>query len=247
MADVMGLFLDVYTRRARLYPALLVVLPIAMPLVAWFPPPKVGWGALLGIAVWSGGAMLVTQISRVWGKAVERDLFEAWGGIPTTVLLSHRGNANTVLLAQRHRKLRQLLPDVVLPTHAEECTAPLAAAQAYDACVTWLRSKTRDHSAFPLLFEENCNYGFRRNLVGLKPLGITVSGISLLACLLTVCIDIVRDSVPISPVLVVGLVLSLAFLLAWLLWLRDAWVKPTAYAYAEQLLATIDQLEADQR
>ena len=34
---------------------------------------------------------------------------------------------------------------------------------------------------FPLVYEENCNYGFRRNMFGLRPIGIAVSVIAAVA------------------------------------------------------------------
>ena len=45
----------------------------------------------------------------------------------------------------------------------------------YEEVVTSLREATRDTSRFPLVFAENANYGFRRNLWGLRPIGTAVA------------------------------------------------------------------------
>ena len=46
--------------------------------------------------------------------------------------------------------------------------------------MTSLREATRDTSRFPLVFAENANYGFRRNLWGLRPIGTGVAVVLLL-------------------------------------------------------------------
>ena len=70
-----------------------------------------------------------------------------------------------------HKKLSELLNGTAIPTPQDEKRDPERADQVYDACVSCLIERTRDKTRFRLLFEENCNYGFRRNLWGMKPLG----------------------------------------------------------------------------
>lgn len=40
---------------------------------------------------------------------------------------------------------------------------------------------TPDHRKFPLVIEENINYGFRRTFWGMKPYGLTIAGLFTLA------------------------------------------------------------------
>ena len=49
------------------------------------------------------------------------------------------------------------------------------AREAYEAAAAYLREQTRDRKAYPLVYEALCEYGFRRNLWGLKPIGLTFS------------------------------------------------------------------------
>jgi hypothetical protein len=44
-----------------------------------------------------------------------------------------------------------------------------------------LRSKSTDHTAFPLAFAENKNYGFERNLLGIRLEGLVASSASVQA------------------------------------------------------------------
>ena len=45
-----------------------------------------------------------------------------------------------------------------------------------------MRQNTRDIKRFPLLFVENVTYGFRRNLFGLKRIGLGINAIVVVAC-----------------------------------------------------------------
>src|SRR5262245_59320126 len=91
---------DAYTRIARLKPALLVVLPAALTVLAWFPDARLG--AVWAIVVASGGTYLMAQVARVRGKAKEPELFAKFGGHPTVKRLKQLDTPNMVSL-QRWR------------------------------------------------------------------------------------------------------------------------------------------------
>ncbi len=67
------------------------------------------------------------------------------------------------------------MPGVTLPSPEAEATDPEAADSLYDSAVQWLIPQTRSGGRFPLVFQENVNYGFRRNLWGLRPIGLAVA------------------------------------------------------------------------
>lgn len=46
--------------------------------------------------------------------------------------------------------------------------------------ISWLRANTRNKETFPLVYEENINYGFKKNMMRLKPIGITINIIAIL-------------------------------------------------------------------
>src|SRR3954454_24014593 len=66
-------------------------------------------------------------------------------------------------------------------TAEEEARDPQAADRANEAGCAWLLAQTRDRKRFALLFEENVNYGFRRNFWAIKPLALTASIVTLAA------------------------------------------------------------------
>jgi hypothetical protein len=55
-----------------------------------------------------------------------------------------------------------------MPTAEEEAKDETAADLAFEAAASWLREHTRDKSRLGLLFQRNVDYGFRRNLTGLR-------------------------------------------------------------------------------
>jgi hypothetical protein len=233
--------MDTYTRRARLYPVYLLFLPVALPIVALSWRPSSWWGRLVGLAVACGLPLLAAQFGRSAGKRKEPALYAAWGGPPTTVMLRHRTSGNPFALARRHDLIRRAT-GIRLPSAAEEEADPQNADAAYETAVAALRERTRNPDEFPLVFDEVCSYGFRRNLWGHRTLGITlaVGGalIALGAAVLGV-IGVVRVSVPAA--LVVAIVDATGAIL-WARMVTEEWVRQTADAYAERLLSSAERL-----
>jgi hypothetical protein len=169
---------DEYTRKARLAPALFVTLPIFLAAISFFPD-QISLTIIPSLLVCFGVMRFLSQIARDRGKAIEADLYESWGGTPTTNLLRHRSNQNKLELDVIHNKLHELTGQKI-PSIDEENAAPDIADQTYEVCIKSLIAKTRDRNQFSLLFEENCTYGFRRNLLGLKIAGIIISALSMI-------------------------------------------------------------------
>lgn len=232
---------DSYVRRARLQPAMIVALPVAIAALAWSSEANPGWGALWGLFVFCGGTALVAQLARDRGRTKEPTLFHAWGGKPTTRLLRHRDTTNPTLLERRHDKLRALVPGITIPTVEQEGADPESADTVYDACTAFLLEKTRKKDDFPLVFEENCNYGFRRNLWGMKPLGVVISLGGTVAVVLLLIANL-RSGVALSPMILACTLVNLSLFLGWLVWIKPTWVRIPAEAYAERLLAACDTL-----
>jgi len=235
--------LDTYTRRARLSAALVVVLPLALSTLMFFPNEFTLLGVIVSLLVCCGGTALLAQVGRDMGKGKEENLFTSWdGGKPTTRILRHRTAPNLMVLAQRHKKLQELLPDLSIPTEADEAANPKKADEAYEVCIALLRGKTRDKKKFPLVFEENCNYGFRRNLWGMKPIGVAISvlGFLLAGGVIVAKFWFLKSSIP--PLAIMCGIVNFLLLILWIFLFTPAWVKVPADAYAERLLESCENL-----
>lgn len=160
---------DAYTLKARIAPALLVLLPLLALTFAWFPElsslPGLSVAAACGLGL---GLILETQVRRE-GQVLQDRLFKEWGAAPTTMLLRHRDvTINSIDKARYHHRLQQVVPRLVMPALDEEARDPEAADDQYKTATAWLRERTRDTSKFPVVAGENASYGFHRNLCALQ-------------------------------------------------------------------------------
>ncbi len=235
----MKLSFDTYTIKARLTPALLTALPISFAISVAVSAEKWWEHALWLLLVESGGAMALVQFGRDLGKRKEPTLFEKWGGAPTTRLLRHRDTDISATTKQRyHTKLQELLPELHMPTSEEESKKPQEADEIYTSAVRFLREKTRDQSKYNVLFDELASYGFRRNLYGMKPIGIFLS---VFGIILSGLLAVELSSLTIVNIYgLIGSVGSVIILTLWLVVITSDWVRSVADAYAHQLLASLE-------
>jgi hypothetical protein len=223
-------------------PALLVVAPGIVSVGAWIP--SLSWSAVFGVAGALGLFLWMSQLARDRGKRLEPQLFAKWGGKPTTVMLRYSARQLPEQQKMRyHAFLKRAVHGIKLPSLKEESSNPTKADEAYEAAVAWLLTRTRDKKPFALIFEENMNYGFRRNLLGMKPIALLV-GFSSLVVNLVLSIFAFKQSaaLPIYGALVT-LYVSI-HILGISLAVNGGWVKTAALAYATQLLAACDVLPA---
>jgi hypothetical protein len=234
--------LDNYDRNARLKPALLTILPASL-LAAGL---GAGFSAALGILTGSlttiGFTFVLAQFARDAGGRKEPYLFQLWGGRPTTVKLRHRSKlVNPHTLARYHAVAAGLIGKPI-PTPSEEQADPLAADFVYESVVDLLRIKTRDKKKFPLVFTELVNYGFRRNLWGMKPVGLTLASVCIAVQLLVFTRKIVATG-SVDPILLVMTVANALAILSWIFLIGPDWVRRVAEEYADRLLEATASLE----
>jgi hypothetical protein len=242
---------DQYRKKARLLPVRLLVLPVVLGagvLVITLTGnlnvfERLGVGALTGLLSSFGLNSLLEQFGRDQGKKKEPQLWASWGGSPTTQMLRHRDRtmSNRTMRQRYHEKLASLLSNVHIPTSKEEANDPAGADNVYEACTRYLINQTRDTEKFSLIFEENINYGFRRNLWGMRPAGIMLAVIGIIVALCTTYLAWIKT----DPLWIVGAgatIVNTCFLVWWILRITPSWVFVPAKAYAERLLEACDSL-----
>ena len=225
-------------------PTYLTLLPLAVGLQVWLPEEALleRLGAIL-IAP-APISVLLAQLGRDRGYRLQKRLWTDWGGPPTTQMLRHRRtDGNPVTRRLHHTRIGQLFPDLHMPTPDEEKANPQAADDIYEAATKEVINATRDREMFPLVYKENVNYGLRRNLLGLRPLGLILSiggAVVCLARLLSSEHPVSALASSIDWILACGSCLALAGLWAW--WIRPSWVRIPADAYAERLFESLSVL-----
>jgi hypothetical protein len=234
-----GQLFDHYSFRARLQPALLTLLPAEIGIFAWTGPGVKWQSALWTLFGTLGGTFFLAILARNLGKQIEPGLWLSWGGSPTTQLLRHAGPGNPVLRERWHKFLSKLLGKP-LPTQAEELADPKAADEIYIAGVKLLINKTRDVKKFHLLYKENVQYGYCRNLYAMRLMGLSFSLFGSAACLAAGLWNAHVGDPKIYPW--VCLAADLIFLAWWVFVIKPAWVRVPAFAYAERLLESVENL-----
>jgi hypothetical protein len=174
--------IDRYTISARFLPAALVGAPLAFGAYTWAP---FNLGLAKGAAatfVMAALAYMLSHATRNAGRVLEERLWPQWGGAPSITFLRHRDSAIDPVTKARYRQALLALQAVPSwPTPEEESADPAGADQVYAAASTWLRGRTRDRKIFPLVFEENVNYGYLRNLLACRTWGLAACALCLIS------------------------------------------------------------------
>lgn len=84
-----------------------------------------------------------------------------------------------------YRKLASFEPEFSSFGLGEEHWEKSITEELCDSVVAWLRAKTRDKSLYSLVFEENINYGFIKNMRRIKPIGLVLNIIAVLLIIIT--------------------------------------------------------------
>jgi hypothetical protein len=238
----LNLITDSYDRPARLYPALLLIAPIVVVAVAIMSEDLTVLKTLGTLAAGCGGAFLLSQLARDSGKKREKELFEQWGGLPSVAIFRHRDpRLNEITKSRYHKKLASLVPEANAPSVADEQADPVRADRVYAAWSTYLRVNTRDTKKYALLFRENVNYGYRRNVFGLRLIGIIISVFSCVVSAIWLYLQYASTG-RVSAEIAGAFLFAFAFLLLWVFRFSSSWVRVPADAYAERLAETTESV-----
>ncbi len=195
---------------------------------------------LSSLGVTAALSYLFSQIGRDSGKRKENELWDSWGGTPTEQLFSYKNDIIDEQTKNRyHQKMSKILdPNITIDYKSAQ---PDILKDIYKSWTKYLIGRTRDTKKFSLLFNELTNYGFRRNLWGLK----TVSLVFICICLCGNYIYSILTSKTVDmlnyPIAFwVSEVILIILILFWVFIINKTWVKIPAFSYAERLLETID-------
>ncbi|PZP55021.1 MAG: hypothetical protein DI586_08145 [Micavibrio aeruginosavorus] len=235
-----------YSFTARLQPALLAILPVPVAIYLLVPELETRAATFVSILGYFGGSILLTHIGRNLGKSRESKLFREWGGKPSVTMLRHSDRRlNAISKARYHKFLAQNIPNFSLPDLNSENGNKVKADEAYSSASDWLVAKTRDKEKFPLVYEENINYGFRRNYWGLKWVALSCD------CILLVIIIIPQMAISynffdwlfsFNNEQKIVLVVTIIHFALTLFITSAGWVKTMAESYAKQLISSCDSI-----
>ena len=251
MIEALSSMFDPYDRKARLAPALLCGLPLFVSVVLLIPEVGAVWAAVGGLVLYCGGATFLVQVGRDRGKTLEPKLYASWGGKPSVAMLRHADTRLSASTKNRYREfLQRVVPELALASSEDERASPEEAEDGYESANSWLLARTRARERFGLLFRENINYGFRRNVWALRPWAFGLEAAAIVV-IWVVALDSWTGELT-TTIRAVGaevwasLVLTVVHGFFFAIKIREGWVRIAAEAYAQQLLAACDVLESDQ-
>jgi hypothetical protein len=225
---------DRYSIMARQRPALLMLFPALVGAVVMLPSLQSWWATLLAVTGTCGVSMAMSEFAQGKGKALEPGLISLWDKLPSVAMLRHRDSRLDSHTKCRYKAfLAANVPGLIFPDAAVEAASPAFADDVYQSAT--------NKKIFGLLFEKNISYGFRRNMLGLRHLGIAVS----LLALAGTAIAAIHDTIvarQIDGTLIFGTFVALAAFSFWTMVVKPRWVEIAATAYSRELLAACDTL-----
>lgn len=242
MEEILSIF-SKYELKARVFPAFLVLLPIGFTALIWYPDLISLSGSFYIIIFIVSILFFLAKIARERGKTIQAKLLKEWDGFPSTRMLHHSDNSiDSVTKKRYHLYLQNTIPGIEIPTLEQELENPTYYEQQYTSAVNWLIENTRDNDH---LLQDNINYGFSQNLLGIKFLGI-------LCCIIAIIINIFAAyqshninllAMPLEIWL--SILINFLFLLLWIFYVNKKWVRSSSEAYARILLSTCENNSQD--
>jgi hypothetical protein len=239
---MMSGLIDRYVLGARVAPVAVVAFSLFLAISAWIPFAQWPIKLLGGSAFLALGAFVLAQLARDAGKSIEAPLWASWGGPPTVRMLRHRDSTiapgSKALL---HRHLIDLGIVDWLPSEAEERADPDRADAAYLTCADWLRRKAlelKSKPPFDVVHSENISYGYRRNILGIKPYGIGIVSVALIMTVVAFFFD-KRPFIELCGIAILATYLGLG--------VTEGSLKRAADEYSKRLLDAAQSLRPDRR
>lgn len=112
----------------------------------------------------------------------------------------------------------------------------------YDRCANWTRDSTRDSE---LLFEDNVSYGFRRNLLGLKPFGLAANATAVIFASLLAYRSHQTNEWYSPTTLFIVLAIATIHALLFLTFVNRALVVQASDTYLNRIISSCQKLMAD--
>lgn len=240
-------FFDVYSIRARLFPAIIAAAPSLAALTLLISWKSFGLSNLIATVGMLVLLFAIADFARARGRAIEGKLYAEHGGIPSITMFRRDDETIDAGSKDRYRAFLAGKLAVIAPSPAEESANQAAADAFYGQCGNWLRQNTRDTKKFPILFGENITYGFRRNLLGLKVLALYLNVFVVMVCTFILWRQMWDTNTPQGSRITVVLVVAAAHAAYMFLAVSRTAVWDASKAYGRELILSCESFLAESR
>lgn len=146
-----------------------------------------------------------------------------------------------ITLKRYYRKIAEFEPEFSEFTKVELNNAQgTITTNLCESVVTWLKANTRDNKMFRLVYEENINYGFIRNMYNLKNIGIIFNCIALTLLGIFFFTTFLESSKPTMLLMVIEIATHIIVTVYLFTAITKKKVEVSAKRYAKALIETID-------
>lgn len=236
MKEYFSLF-GTYNLRARISPGIILATPVIVNLYLLIPALRnLGAIVLIMIVCFSLCNLIITCNRTARSKAKQKCFPN---GMPAqTMLLPSCNRLNFISKKRYYEIFKEKLPDFSIHDSDNEMKPYIESA------IAWLISNTRNAEGYPLIAEENANFGFAYNMYGLKVAGIITSLSCLVIDIVGIVIKLLNGLNNLTYLnLSVALGVSLFFFLIWLCLVKTKYVVSCGEKYAEALISACDKLK----
>lgn len=236
--DTILSYFSVYEIKARFFPALLLILPIIFTIFIWYPDLISLDSSLIIGLVFFITIFFLAKFCRAMGLKVQNKMLKEWGDFPSTTMLRHSDSTiDSITKYRYHSFLNSNVENIKLPTPEEEAENREDADLQYRSAVKWLLEYTRDTQIFNIIYTDNANYGFSRNMLGVKYLGISLTFLAIGLHVYGIHMKYQLNSLFLPLEIWLTLLFNLGMLMSWIFFVNKKWVTSNAYAFARSLLA----------
>lgn len=227
-----------YNLRARLSVGIILIAPWLLELYLFVPEIQKFTSTIIVLFITYGFCNLLIIYCRIPGTHTMKKCFPDL--LPAQKALLPSSNYIDQKSKERYYTfLSQNIDEFIISNddaHMKECVS---------TAVTWLIAQTRDSKKFQLIAEENINFGFSYNLLGLKPLGLTMCSIGTIFNGVLFFLNHKQFISLNLTDIVCGFIINLTFLLIWVFIINKNLVISSGKKYARVLLSACDSLSSE--
>ena len=173
---------DSYELKARIVPGAILALPIVAAAVSVFPV-LVTWPAFGASSVFTLALFyLLGQYARARGQGLEQELWRSWGGPPSTRYLRLSDRSFSDDLKRKVRNAIRIRFAIRLVDEVDEGKDPERADALIQDAFRQVRETLREENERGLWTKHNAEYGFFRNLLGIRWELVVLAAVGLIFC-----------------------------------------------------------------
>lgn len=177
-------WLDQYEIRARIVPAAIISLPIAISIIAIISTTSdqfTQW-ILGGGFIYIIFSYMLSFLIRYNGRELEKDLWTKWDGAPSTRFMRWRDSTFGNDLKQQLHEVVKNDCGITLSTRSQEEIDPGKADEQISQSFLHVKGIVRKDDPEGVWSKHNAEYGFHRNLLGSRKFWLAFSIVGIMAC-----------------------------------------------------------------